>query len=359
MCAAAPSAARFQMTARAPRSRPVTRTLLDFRGTLTGDSLRSALSLPASMPIGGQTDWHAVLRMAPEPARERSLPCQLESRGTRTRSSRALDPSRPAAELPASVDVQWPASGGSTVAGGTGVDAARRGDSRVRCQRAQTRPCGASPSAAPIPRSATAKRSIWAARSMSSIWRAGSRLGLMAPRARSPWRPICAPRNSRLAASIILGLSFLDVTLVVGGKRRRLAHSSGRPECGGLHFRCRVRKISSQPWDLDFERLKFIDDSDADAGDAPEGGAGPPPRADPHSIPADQFSRRRPRPGATGSSAMFARGHRQSRRRHQPQAADGHEPGLGPRMPRANGAARMRARATSKARSPAPTSGKP
>ena len=45
----------FQMQARAPRNRPVTRTQLDFHGTLTGEALRAAMSLPAGISIGGQT----------------------------------------------------------------------------------------------------------------------------------------------------------------------------------------------------------------------------------------------------------------------------------------------------------------
>ncbi len=61
------------MQARAPRNRPLTRTQLDFRGTFSGDALRTALALPASISIGGQADWRGVLKMAPEPNRERSL----------------------------------------------------------------------------------------------------------------------------------------------------------------------------------------------------------------------------------------------------------------------------------------------
>ena len=63
----------MQMTARAPRSRQATRTHLDFRGTATGEALRAAMSLPSNIAIGGQTDYRAVLRMTPDPARERTL----------------------------------------------------------------------------------------------------------------------------------------------------------------------------------------------------------------------------------------------------------------------------------------------
>ena len=62
------------MQARAPRNRPVTRTQLEFRGTVTADALRAALGIAGGRGrSSGQTDWRAVLKMAPEPARERSL----------------------------------------------------------------------------------------------------------------------------------------------------------------------------------------------------------------------------------------------------------------------------------------------
>ena len=63
----------FQMQARSSRSRPVTRTQIEFRGSASGDALRAALGLPAALSIGGQADWRATLKMAPEPNRERSL----------------------------------------------------------------------------------------------------------------------------------------------------------------------------------------------------------------------------------------------------------------------------------------------
>ncbi len=59
----------FQMAGRASRSRPLTRTQLEFRGTLSGEALRAALSLPATVPIGGQD---GLARCAPNGARARS-----------------------------------------------------------------------------------------------------------------------------------------------------------------------------------------------------------------------------------------------------------------------------------------------
>ena len=98
----------FQMTARAPRSRAPLRTQLDFRGTLNGETLRTELGLPAAVAIGGQTEWHGVLRMTPEPARERSFHFTASLVGLELGLPAPLH--KPAdASLPATVDIQWPA----------------------------------------------------------------------------------------------------------------------------------------------------------------------------------------------------------------------------------------------------------
>ena len=104
----------FQMNARAPRNRAATRTQLDFHGTFSGEALRGALSLPANFPIGGQADWHGVLKMAPDPARERSLRITSGLSGLELKLPEPL--AKPATRaLPSSVEVQWPPSGGVQV----------------------------------------------------------------------------------------------------------------------------------------------------------------------------------------------------------------------------------------------------
>jgi uncharacterized protein (TIGR02099 family) len=104
----------FQMQARSSRNRPLTRTMLVFNGTISGDALHSALSLPASIPINGSTDWHGVLRMAPEPARERSLRINGNLAGLELNLPEPL--AKPSGRpMPSSVDIQWPPSGGPQV----------------------------------------------------------------------------------------------------------------------------------------------------------------------------------------------------------------------------------------------------
>ena len=92
----------------------MTRTILVFNGSLSGDAVHSALSLPASMPIGGTTDWHGVLRMSPEPARERSFRINGSLAGLDLNLPEPL--AKPVGRaLPTAVDVEWPAAGGEQV----------------------------------------------------------------------------------------------------------------------------------------------------------------------------------------------------------------------------------------------------
>ncbi|HLW25366.1 MAG TPA: YhdP family protein [Steroidobacteraceae bacterium] len=100
----------FTMTAHAPRNRPVVRTVLEFRGTLSGEGLRAGLGLPASVKLAGEADWRASLRMSPEPARERSLHAVSNLAGLALGLPAPLD--KEAGQLlPASLEAQWPSSG--------------------------------------------------------------------------------------------------------------------------------------------------------------------------------------------------------------------------------------------------------
>jgi uncharacterized protein (TIGR02099 family) len=101
----------FQMQARTPRNKPVTRTQLEFRGTMSADALRTAFSIPAALSITGQTDWRGVLKITPEPARERSLRLSSTLVGLEMKLPAPLDKSAET-PLPSWLEIQWPASGG-------------------------------------------------------------------------------------------------------------------------------------------------------------------------------------------------------------------------------------------------------
>lgn len=109
----------FRAQARAPKARPLTRTQLDIRGTLTGEALHAAMGLPANMPLQGLSDWHAVLKLAPDPARERSLHVTGSLAGIDVAWPQPL--SKPYGRpLPSSLDIQWPSVGGSQINIGLG-----------------------------------------------------------------------------------------------------------------------------------------------------------------------------------------------------------------------------------------------
>ena len=109
----------FRALARAPKARPLTRTQIDLRGTLTGDALRAALGLPAGSAIQGLSDWHAVVKLAPEPARERSVHVTGSLAGLDIRLPQPL--AKPYGTPMASwLDIQWPSAGGTQVNLGLG-----------------------------------------------------------------------------------------------------------------------------------------------------------------------------------------------------------------------------------------------
>jgi uncharacterized protein (TIGR02099 family) len=104
----------FRAQSRAPRARPLTRSQIDLHGSFSGDALREALGLPASVALRGVSDWRGVVKLAPDPARERSLHLAA--------SLTDLDVSLPAPfakaagrPMPSWVDIQWPSGGGTRV----------------------------------------------------------------------------------------------------------------------------------------------------------------------------------------------------------------------------------------------------
>jgi len=102
----------FRMQAREPRSRPASRTQLDFRGVVDGDAVRAGFGLSPGLALQGQTDWHAVLKMAPEPELERSVRIHSSLAGVALGLPEPL--AKPAADTwPSWLELSWPAGGGT------------------------------------------------------------------------------------------------------------------------------------------------------------------------------------------------------------------------------------------------------
>jgi uncharacterized protein (TIGR02099 family) len=259
----------FLMQGRSSHNRPVTRTLLVFNGTFNGEALRSALSLPGSMAISGSTDWHGVLRMAPDPARERSLRISASLAGLDLNLPEPLDKpvGRP---LPTAVDIQWPASGGAQLSitlgavlrGQVKLDAGADGPTLGRA--AVT--FGAAASAEP-------------AFSDTQVLNTGGtiqRLDL------AGWMRLYTPDASaqpvanffraakfEVAQIDYLGLSFLDVAVDLAVTEAGWRIGVGGPNVIGT-ISLPGGAESTEPWKLEFKRLKFIDGP----GDAPPAAAG-------------------------------------------------------------------------------------
>ena len=293
----------FQMQARAPRNRPLTRTQLEFRGTLSGDALRAALSLPAGISIDGQTDWRALLKMAPEPNRERSLRVSSTLVGLAMKLPAPLD--KPAdTPMPSWFEIQWPANGGpqgrvalgSVVSGSYALESDTNG---MRLAHLALNFGAGEPSS-----------------SDAQVFNVGgsvARLDLAGWLRLSPSGNGTKPtadylRNARLNVAELdyLGLEFRDVSLDLSVAEGSLHIAVGGPNVVGTIILPSAAD-PSQPWDLQFERLRF-DSPDLDGPTVPKvAGATTPaaattpagatvgatpgstPSGDPRTIPAINF----------------------------------------------------------------------
>jgi uncharacterized protein (TIGR02099 family) len=282
----------FQMQARTPRNRPLTRTQLEFRGTLSGDALRAALGLPAGIAISGQTDWRAALKMAPEPSRERSLRVSSSLIGLEMRLPAPLD--KPGdTPMPSWFEIQWPVTGGpqgrlalGSVVSGSYALASDAGGVRL-AQLALTFGEGESNS------------------SDAQIVNVGgsvARLDLAGWLKLSPADKNARPLADYLSAARLdvaeldyLGLAFRDVSLdlaVAKGGGLRIA--VGGPNVDGT-ITLPGNADASEPWNLQFQKLHFdVAPGPEDAATATPAGEDRAPGdskmpGDPRAIPALNF----------------------------------------------------------------------
>jgi uncharacterized protein (TIGR02099 family) len=278
----------FQMQARTPRNKPVTRTQLEFRGTATAEALRAALSIPESMSISGQTDWRAVLKITPAPARERSLRISSTLVGFEMKLPAPLDKSADT-PLPSWLEIQWPESGGpqGNFALGTLVSSS---------YALETAPGGM--------RLAHASMNFGGSESRGgdaqilniggSVQRLdlGGWLRLSTPGEATPGdaKPLAYyMRGAKLDVAELdyMGLAFRDVSLDMAVSERNWRINVGGPNVIGV---ITIPSIagSTEPWNLQFDRLHFdVAESDASAADG--GTQNLPPEPDPRTFPAVNF----------------------------------------------------------------------
>ena len=268
----------FQMNARAPRNRAASRTQLDFRGTFSGEALRGALSLPATVPIIGQADWHGVLKMAPEPARERSLRITSSLSGLELKLPEPL--AKPATRaLPSVVEAQWPQSGGVQVRVVLGSllrsALTMEGDgSGTRLGRAAI----AFGSGEPV---YSDTQAVNVAGTIETLDLTGW-LNLAAPaKGAKPLSSYLHSAQLEVGRVDYLGLSFQEVALDLADHNGGWHIAVTGPNVQGSIV---LPADSAEPWDLEFQRLRFV-------AAPPEAGAGADEvgPTDPRSIPAANF----------------------------------------------------------------------
>jgi uncharacterized protein (TIGR02099 family) len=280
----------FQMQARSPRNKPVTRTQLEFRGTVTADALRAAFALPESMSINGQTDWRAVLKITPEPSRERSLRISSTLVGFDMKLPAPLDKSA-STPLPSWLEIQWPESGGpqGSFALGSLVSSSYTMDSDpsgMRLAHASMNFGGAEGSAGDS--------------QILNIGGSVQRLDLggwlrlsAAGKDAKPLAYYMRGAKLNVAELDYLGMAFRDVSLDLLVSERSWRINVGGPNVSGT-ITVPSAESATEAWNLQFDRLHF---DMADRDDAPPGGASENVSADPnisadpdpHTIPAVNF----------------------------------------------------------------------
>src|SRR6266403_423368 len=294
----------FQMQARSPRSRPqrnspTARTVLVFNGVLGGEALHSALGLPASIAIGGTTDWHAVLRVAPEPVRERSLRINGSLAGLDLDLPEPL--AKPAGRpLPSTVEIQWPAVGGpqlrvtlgSVLRGQANLESGANGPTLGRA--AVT--FGGGPSEPAL--------------SDTQVLNTGGKIERLDL---AGWLKLYTPdKNSKPLANFLrsakfevaqidyLGLSFLDVAVDLAASDAGWRIGIGGPNVAGT-ISIPTAADAAEPWKMEFKHLKFLTSVAEAPGETAAAGpvagdpgvgnpvAGNPVAANPRRIPAINF----------------------------------------------------------------------
>lgn len=251
----------FQMQARAPRNRPqrnwpAPRTVLVFNGVLGGEALHSALGLPASIAIGGTTDWHGVLRVASEPARERLLHINSSLAGLELNLPEPL--AKPAGQpLPSSVEIQWPAASGpqlrvtlgSVLRGRVNLDSGVNGPTLGRAAVM----FGAGPSEPVLSDAQVLSTGGKIERLDLAGW-----LKLYTPDKNSkPLANFLRSSKFEVAQIDYLGLSFLDVTVDLAASDAALRIGVGGPNVAGT-ISLPNAADAAEPWKLEFQHLKFL-----------------------------------------------------------------------------------------------------
>jgi uncharacterized protein (TIGR02099 family) len=282
----------FQMQARTGRNRPVTRTQLEFRGTVSADALRTGLSMPASIPISGQTDWRGVLKITPEPARERSLRISSTLVGLDMNLPAPLDKAA-STPLPSWLEIQWPAVGGpqGTFALGSVVSSSFALDTDAAGLKLAHASLNFGVGEVNGGQSQILNVGGALQRLDLGGWLRLSTPGKDAkPQDAKPLAYYMRTARLNVAELDYLGLAFHDVSLDLAVAERSWRINVGGPNVIGAITVPTVTG-SAEPWNLQFDRLRFdvASGEASDDGSPGSGGANIPDDADPRAVPAVNF----------------------------------------------------------------------
>jgi uncharacterized protein (TIGR02099 family) len=269
----------FRAQSRTPRNRRVTRTQLEFHGTFSGDALRKMLDLPPSIAVNGLSDWRATLRMVPEPNRERSLRVSSSLAGLEFKLPEPL--AKPYGQpLPSWVEVQWSPMPGAApqirLALGTVLRAAVAPESNadgLKLGRAAIEFGTDEPVFSDT-------QTVNVGGSIGRLDLAGWLHLFSADKGSRPLSSYAHTAKVSVDELDYLGLAFrhagIDLTL---GDTHWQAAISG-PDVEGM-ISAPSSPDATDPWNLEFTRLKFED--------GPDLGGDKKPGADPHGIPSIAF----------------------------------------------------------------------
>jgi uncharacterized protein YhdP len=280
----------FHAQARAPKRRPLTRSQLDLRGSMSGEAVRTALGLPAAIALRGAADWHAILKIAPDPARERSLHVTSNLTGLEMPLPAPL--TKPGAQsLPSWVDVQWPA------AGGIQVNLALGPLLRAVILMDRDADTGA-PSLAHAAVMFGDADPVFSDTQLVNVGGKIDRFDL------DGWLQTISPSKSGKpltyylrTASVafgevdFIGLAFHAVTLDLAARSDHWHLALDGPNLAGA-ISLPMAADSGEPWDLHFDRITLDEHSLLPKADAAAADTltPPPPPANPHGIPSLRFS---------------------------------------------------------------------
>jgi uncharacterized protein (TIGR02099 family) len=274
----------FQMVARSGRNRPPTRTQLDFRGTVTAEAVRAAFDLPATVGIGGQTDWRGVLKITPEPARERSLRISSTLVGFDMKLPAPLGKSA-VTPLPSWFEIQWPQAGGPQ--GGFAIGTLVNSTYAMDSDSSGMRLAHASMNFGGNDENAGDSQILNVGGSMQRLDLGGWLSLSPAGKDAKPLAYYMRGAKLNVAELDYLGLAFRDVSLDLLVSERSWRINVGGPNVKGVITVPSVEG-TAEAWNLQFDRLHF------DVAESEESSAGVSPGSipadtDPHTIPAVNF----------------------------------------------------------------------